>query len=193
MAGYSYVTTDTTSSTWSAWADQGTLTSATTGTTWTSWATSGTSTTTTSTVWNGWTATADVYAPRRTTPERQALDEAALAASRARAQRLAQEEAEAKERADKLLREHLSAEQKAQLEKENGFEVESASGKKYLITRGRAGNVYSLDAKRRKVAKHCIHPVEYCPDQDTMLAQLLWLKWNEEEFLRVANTTRLAA
>ena len=39
----------------------------------------------------------------------------------------------------------------------------------------------------------CIHPDEMVPDHDTMLAQLLWLKCNEAEFLRVANITRLAA
>lgn len=95
-------------------------------------------------------------------------------------------------RAEKLLLSHLTPEQKAQLEKESKFEVESQSGKKFMIEKGRYGNVYSLDKARKKVDRFCIHPQDMTPDYDTMLAQLIWLKWNEAEFMRTANISKAA-
>jgi len=64
---------------------------------------------------------------------------------------------------------------------------------KYLIKKGRAGNVVSIkDGK--PVEKYCIHPDDpEMPDEDCMLAQLLLLTHDEQEFLRIANRTRLAA
>jgi hypothetical protein len=182
MAATTWTTWTSTSSTtngtdtWNAWADDSTTaTSSSESGTWTVWTDSSAETTT---IWIRW-GEVEVQPPSPEEIEAQ--------------KRIAEQEREERERAEKLLREHLTKQQAAQLEKEGGFEVEAQSGKEYLITRGRQGNVYSLDAKRRKVARHCIHPEEFCPDPDTMLAQLCWLKWNETEFLKVANTTPLAA
>jgi hypothetical protein len=110
-----------------------------------------------------------------------------------RAERLKADREEAAKRAKELLESHLDDAQKKDLAERGEFEVESQSGKRYAIKRGRAGNVFSLDEQRRKTAKYCIHPEIDCPDEDTMLSQLCWLRWNEEEFLRTANATRLAA
>ena len=186
--------------------------------TWTSWTTTSTTSATSDTAWVAWnnltTATASTSVtvdawgqwngnsfyrqqqPPLSDEEREAISARAAELvkleqeSRQNAERLRQE---AKERAEKLLRDHLNEEQLAQLDRENGFEVEAQSGKRYRINRGRAGNVFSLDEHRKMVAKHCIHPEVDCPDQDTMLAQLLWLKWNEQAFLKTANITRIAA
>lgn len=96
------------------------------------------------------------------------------------------------ERAKALLMEHLSEKQKKQLIERGEFVVKSKSGKHYAITKGRAGNVFSLDEHRKRVNRYCIHPTDYVPDYDTMLSQMIWLKWNEEEFLKVANVSRAA-
>jgi hypothetical protein len=153
--------------------------------------------TTTSTVWYDERHQVKYREPYRETTEERTLRLQREAESRERQrielEKREKEKKEALEKAEKLLREHLSVEQIKQLEKEGRFEVESESGKLYIINRGRAGNVYSLDERRHMVAKHCIHPEIDCPDPDTMLAQMLWLRWNERAFLQKANTTRMAA
>jgi serine phosphatase RsbU (regulator of sigma subunit) len=119
---------------------------------------------------------------------RQAREQADADAKRVKAKADAE-----RERAMELLREHLDEEQREQLEAKGEFEVESQNGNRYAIKKGYAGNVFRLDAKRKRVTQYCIHPVDLVPDGDAMLAQMCWIKWNEEQFLKVANATRLAA
>ena len=190
--------------TWSAWNSGFTTTqittSATTDSTWVYWNQSalglgGTTTTmvtfdqgTANTTWQYWNSTfvqvGQIEPSRIVTPE-QDRQWRLLDLKRRRAEKLM------RRRAAALLREHLTDQQRADLAAKGEFVVESGSGKLYAIKKGRAGNVYSLDERRRKVTQLCIHPDDLVPDEDTMLAQLLWIKWNEEEFLRVANKTRL--
>ena len=100
---------------------------------------------------------------------------------------------EAQERALRLLREMLTREQLAAFEKDKRIPVDAPSGQRYIIHKGRAGNVFSIkDGKQ--VEKFCIQPDDLdIPDEDCMLAQKLLLEANEDEFLRVANRTRLVA
>jgi len=114
---------------------------------------------------------------------------------RVRAEASLLEQKKAREKAEALLREFLSAEQIEALEKRNAFQLESiskdGSRKRYEIQRGRQGNVFLLDQKGERVEKYCIHPFEYVPDADTMLTQKLLLESNEELFLKTANRTPL--
>lgn len=118
--------------------------------------------------------------------ERARLD----AEARERSARIAAEAAAARDRAEQLLVEHLTPQQREQLRANGYFEVEVA-GKTYRIRRGRAGNVRQVIEGREKL-QLCIHPTEMVPDADTMLAQKLLLEADEESFLRIANKTVLS-
>ncbi len=99
------------------------------------------------------------------------------------------EEAEAKEKAEVLLLQHLSPQQKEDLRTKGCFFVE-VGGETYQINRGYAGNVKLLDTKSSKVRKSfCIHPRVRVPDADAMLAQKLLLQANPEQFHKIANVT----
>lgn len=182
----------TTTAAWTNWnsgQDTGTSTSATV---WNQWTTGGT-TDNTGSIWYYWVgggenptiSSASVNYPEPTAEEREAT-------------RLANEERErqqkeAETRAEKILNENLDEDQRKVYAERKVVPITTAKGRKYLIKKGRAGNVYRLDEHGREVERFCIHPDEAVPDQDTMLAQILWLRWCEEEFLRVANMTKLAA
>lgn len=172
--------------TWAAWNDSGTsastvtvtLTSAAADSTWRVWVRQGLG--------------GQVYveqAPRRPTAEEQRRE----AEWREEQKRISAQAKAESERAMKLLREYLDEQQRKQLDASGEFEVESQNGNRYAIKKGVAGNVFRLDDRRKPVTRYCIHPIENVPDGDAMLGQLCWLKWNEEQFLKVANATRLAA
>ncbi len=94
-------------------------------------------------------------------------------------------------KAEALLREHLDPEQQDQLNRNNQFRLIARSGRCYEISRGHAGNIFAFGGAQ--TMKYCIHTRESMPDADHMLAQKLLLESNEEEFLRLANVTPLAA
>ena len=164
-----------------------TTNSASTSVTWSQWATTGG--TASSNTWQYWTGTgttiSTVNYPGPTEEEREA---ARIADKKRERQRK-----EAEERAEKILTENLDEEQKKSYGEHKVVPITTAKDRKYLIKKGRAGNVYRIDEHGKEVERFCIHPDEAVPDQDTMLAQLLWLRWMEEDFLRIANMTRLAA
>jgi hypothetical protein len=95
----------------------------------------------------------------------------------------------ATKRAEELLLVCLTEEQRKQYTELGYFET-LVNDKVYRINRGRSGNVQLIEGGVPK-AKFCIHPRAIIPDQDTMLAQLLMLRTDEAEFLRVANRTIL--
>jgi hypothetical protein len=105
----------------------------------------------------------------------------------AQARRRLRESAEAK--AEALLLRHLDAVQRQQYRQWSWFEV-VVSGHVYRIERGYAGNVTVRDPlTRRAQRRYCIHgPVEL-PVPDQMLSQLLLVRNNEQEFLRIANVS----
>lgn len=94
---------------------------------------------------------------------------------------------EARERARALLHRHLSDRQRISLVQSSYFDVRTASGRRYRIRQGRVRNVDQLNDDGFRVATYCAHPGIECPDEDTMLTQLLWLQHDEEHFLRIAN------
>ena len=171
---------------WTNWS-QDTSTAAST-TVWTRWATTTSATAGSSNVWHYWAdeCGGDYAACRGPTEEE-------IEAARVAAEERERQRKEAEERAEKILAENLDEEQRRAYAERKVVPITTAGGRKYLIKRGRAGNVYRLDEGGREVEKFCIHPEEAMPDQDVMLSQLLWLRWMEEEFLKVANATRLAA
>lgn len=96
-----------------------------------------------------------------------------------------EEKPEARQRAERLLRAALSAQQREELEKLGYFTV--VGMRRYRIHRGRVRNVQEVDFAGRHIAMYCAHPAELMPDADTMLTQMLWLQYREEEFLSLAN------
>lgn len=202
--------------TWSAWTDS---TICTTGSThiWTEW--NNTTYTTASTldiVWNEWNtnypyvavaqareahrlqAAANAcaiiqgapYVPRKKT-EAEVQAELKRAEDFRKAEVLRQaKEAAAKQRAEKLLFETLTPQQKEDLTKKGSFYLHTQSGRKYRIDRHTHGNVYLYDEKDRIVRKFCAQP-SGVPADDAILAQKLALETDEDSFLRVANATQL--
>lgn len=140
----------------------------------------------TTTVWNQWSA--QTYVRKETKKQaaerraRQAADELAYQ------ERLAAEHdkavaAEAK--ANKLLVEHLSDEQRKTLAEKNYFDVQIGE-KTYRIHRGTHGNVRLLDTDGKEKTLFCVQP-SGVPVPDCMLAQKLHLEADEPGFLRAAN------
>lgn len=178
-AGTSVTTTD---AVWLSWSDNST----TNGISWPVTA-----------VWQAWNqrwparthrgtaATTRVYAPPQLSAEQQRQIAAQRAERDATYQRLQAEEAEAKNKAEKLLVEHLTPPQRESLRTHGYFDVQVA-GKTYRIRRGQHGNVRLLDGAREKYS-YCIQPEGYCPDADAMLAQKFLLENDEAAFLRIAN------
>lgn len=100
------------------------------------------------------------------------------------------ERASAKDRAERLLREHLTPKQREELQQKGHFTLELLSKgqrKLYRIERGRSRNVKQVDDSGRVIKTLCAHPIAAVPDADTMLAQKLMLEGSEDEFLRIAN------
>jgi len=140
--------------------------------------------------WNGMPvarAGAPVYvAPPETEAARMARIERE---ARWAEERVAQEaeRAASNRRAEALLQAHLTPDQQRQLAQEDWFMIDSKSGKKYRINRGRSANIDVLDETGKVVRSLCVHPGEAVPDADTMLSQALMLKHDEEALLRIAN------
>ena len=101
------------------------------------------------------------------------------------------ERAKARERAAKLLQETLTPKQREELAAKGHFTLETIAptGERrvYRISRGRSHNIARVDDNGKILKTICAHPIEAVPDEDTMLAQKLWLETREEEFLRIAN------
>jgi len=109
---------------------------------------------------------------------------------------------EATERAKRLLKSMLTEEQVHDLETKKHFNLTVIDGKSgdekiYRIDQGMAGNVKLLGPDGRPIRSYCIHAKTMddegrrLPNEDHMLAQKLLLECNEDEFLRIANMTRV--
>lgn len=135
------------------------------------------------TITSPWTNNAANFAARRVPDSPEAL------AARVRAEG---ERALARERAQRMLRENLSPEQREELAANGHFTLavldrDSGERRLYRIRKGRSRNVQRVDDSGRVLKTLCAHPAIACPDEDTMLAQKLWLQNQEQEFLRIAN------
>lgn len=186
LATHEACTASTNASIWRTWNDTATTSWVTTNQTiWTSWNTSASA------------VTIPIYAreaivrpPPETAEQRAARYEREARAAREREElnrRLRAEREAADRRAEALLRAHLTPEQQRQLVEKDWFLIDTASGKKYRINRGRSANVDVLDENGKVVRSLCAHPRENVPDADTMLSQLLMLTHEEQDFLRMAN------
>lgn len=101
------------------------------------------------------------------------------------------ERKQARERAELLLRECLTPAQREELQLHRHFHLETVgkdgSRRRYRIERGRSRNVKQVTAEGAVIKTLCMHPVDWVPDADTMLAQKLYLEADEDAFLRIAN------
>ena len=98
-------------------------------------------------------------------------------------------ELEARRKAKILLLENLDMEQFKDFQKEGFFFVKSPTGRLYRIREGRSINIDLMKGNSRSdVEKRlCGHPEIFCPNEDTMLAQKIYLEHMEQEFLCLAN------
>lgn len=181
----------------------------TTDTVWNTWAT--TPSTTTDDVWNTWATTTAVtpsyYTWRVWVSAEQAQQiiadqqQVSEAAQRQMAEQQERQRAEeekrqaAKQRADELLRAHLSVKQRQALDKHGWFLVQGGKSKKTYRVHGDkyAGNIHELDQKGKEVARYCVHAEYTIPLGDQLLAQALCLSHDEDHIIGKANRTPLAA
>jgi hypothetical protein len=123
-------------------------------------------------IWRSWTTvTSHPYEARRVVEERNA-----------EARRI-------EEKARNLFLSLLSDEQKLAM-KNNHYVIEtSPAGHRYMIrTNGHwTGNVRLLDGMDQPLADLCCHSFGRMPKYDQFAAQLLAIRYNEEEFIGVAN------
>ncbi len=96
---------------------------------------------------------------------------------------------EGRKRAEEFLLENLSPHQRETYEKHKMFIVEAPSKRRYALHKER--QPHQLDGER-EVVRYCIHTLGV-PREDELLGFKLLLEANEEEFLKTANATRLAA
>lgn len=93
----------------------------------------------------------------------------------------------AKENAKKLLLSVLDDEQKKDWAKDGHFYLH-VGAHKYRIKRGRAGNVELVDPQTNEpLERYCAHPIQAVPDEDTAVAQMMYLKFDEKRFIGLAN------
>ena len=98
-----------------------------------------------------------------------------------------------------ILCEHLDRAQIASLVKHDYFKVRSQHGKLYEIELGHGRNVREIEpgagGRGWVTAVYCAHPrnAYEMPDCDSMLVQLLMLKYSEHAFLKIANRHHVGA
>lgn len=103
------------------------------------------------------------------------------------ARRRAKQVQRAKAKAEMLLHENLTDEQRHELREYRYFTVHSKDRKRvYRVHRGTIGNVEHVDDEGQMIAKYCVHPCSV-PEPDVMLAQKLHLEHDDQEVLKIAN------
>lgn len=188
---------------WKAWSDassKGTAswpvnacTSAATDTAWLRWNEDKCTwaATMNSAIWNHWT---DRHEQKKMTE----AERAAVEARRREADRRAEEERKvraavvqvAMNKAERLLMSALNDRQRDDLKNKGYFNCKSQKGHVYRIYKGTHGNVRLLNKAGGEVERLCIQP-DNVPDWDAMLAQKLHIEFNEDDFRKTANITRL--
>lgn len=99
---------------------------------------------------------------------------------------------QAQERACALLLALVCEEERRRYADRHEVIVTGSHGSRYKITHGYQGNVYRLDKRGNIVAGYCAHPRMHTGDgrlpmEDAMITQILAIRADEAEFLRVAN------
>lgn len=195
---------------WDSWNSTSTTSTTTSNSIWTQWSgTTSTASTTNCTssaifrIWvtqtstGIWTQSGNsgqerMVQPYRRTPEQEAEARRQQEEYRERQKAEAERYRAAKERAEGLLYEHLTDEQRAEIKKHKFFLVRGGkTGRSYKINAdgGLVANVHEMDgagAVKRRLCAHITHAAN-APIFDHLLAQKLMLEYQEEEFLKVAN------
>jgi hypothetical protein len=162
---------------------------------WTNWITVTNSSTTADQVWGQWnyqgTGSSAGYGnityqpPPPRSAEQIEADRQRAAADKKRWEESQRKQREALERAETLLREHLTTEQEEALDRNGKFRVRGSKGGVFDICRG---NVIEYDpASDRRKASVCIHARSHVPEPDNMLAKKFLLEADEDEFRRIGN------
>lgn len=179
-------------STWTGTA----TTASSTDTVWVRWTTDSTSTgsVTTDNTWAVWIDGTDKIklnqaaikytSPAPPTPEELEAQRLQQEELRKEAERRAQERDEAIARARALLMSCLGPKQKRDYKQKECFTVRSQSGKRYRLGKGLPKEI---DKEGKAINAYCIHPVPSIPDGDKLLTEMLMLRYDETEFLRIAN------
>lgn len=109
----------------------------------------------------------------------------------------------ARRRAEHLLLEFLTPEQRTDYCRSGWFIVESQLGHRYQVGRAYRFNVTPISTRRlecdgrgawQPVMAYCLVPAagqRTMPDADSMLATALWLTCDEQRFLQTAVSTRI--
>jgi hypothetical protein len=178
---------------------------------WSCWNTT-TDTTTTGDPWPTWCNNTAANAVSYYVPPGQYRAPPETAAQKAERERYQAEYCERLEReavelkaatvkAQKLLLEHLSEEQREQWARLKSFIVRSLSGKQYRLREGTHGNVDLLGPDGKVLETWCVPaaphqvgvPDHTVPLEDKLLTQKLWLEHDEEGICAKANKTRRVA
>ena len=173
----------TTAVIWSDWIDATTSTASTTDI-YTNWLSQSTATSTSSTIFSYWLEHSTTL---NTATIPTAREHIAREMQRAREDRFVQKQ-QARKKAKILLLENLNEIQKNEFTKDGFFFVKSPSGRVYRLQEGRSINIDLMKGNSRiEVEKRlCAHPAIDCPNEDTMLAQKVFLEHMERDFLNVA-------
>lgn len=94
---------------------------------------------------------------------------------------------DAEVRAERLLLDHLDKDQKRSYLESHQFEVLSQRHRVYRIMYGQSMNVHRLKRDGTIYAAYCAGPIDV-PTCDTMLAQAILLKCDEDYFLGIAHS-----
>ena len=187
----SYNITSSTSSTidltWSNWNNS----TSTGGNLWQTWNTNSTTTTFGGELWLRWTEQHDNRIGGYFIEQEHVSQEQRRSRRRENGIRQAKVYV-AKQKADRLLRSLLTAEQIQMMEEEQRFFVMGQSGKMYeVLTDRRQHNVFEVCPNgNRRMMEFCI-VAPHVPDADHFAAQVLMLKTEEQEFYRQSNVWRL--
>lgn len=144
---------------------------------------------TTQTVWVNWNTQYQTAQPQHQYQANQPVTEEVARAMQEHARLLEESRAKAKTKAEALLVEHLTPAQKDSFEKHGMFIVEGSKNNRYRLSRTGAPRKIAGD---KDAVSYCIH-TSGLPREDELLGFKLLLEANEDEFLRTANATQLAA
>jgi hypothetical protein len=157
------------------------------GLVWTNWVSvTNSASTTADSLWLAWNYQGTSNTPTIAVPRRTAAE---IEAEKQRWAEQKRKADEAAQRADALLREHLSKEQEQSLDRNGRFRVRGSKGGIFDICRG---NVIELDphepdGRARRIASVCIHARTAVPESDNMLAKKFLLETDEDAFRRIGN------
>lgn len=186
---------------WVYWNSSSSTAATVTANTWNAWTSTASNSTTTASgttavIWTDWNTTATARPVGKYTPpplseeekERIRIQQEELARRQAESEKARKE---ADERAEKLLKRHLTRTQLRQYRRDRSFCMRGRDGHEYRIRRAWAGHIERLGEGGKAIERFCIHPTFEVPLPDNQLVAKLMLETNPEEVRRIANVTAL--